>query len=231
MATTIVQDTKSTNGLAQTLTITYSSGPTEGNLLLCWTWHDETADLVSMSSSGWTRMATEMTTLGGFDYRITLWAKWAGASESTTISVDLGEVNRRAHGYGVELSGHGIMELNAADDAARVTGDNGGAAATSNQVDSSIELKMGQLAVALCGTTNSSSSAPTWDGSEITMHENWNNNFKASGVGTGEGPATIQPTSTWGTTRTNFHMVVALGVPPATSKLKAGSTFRALKVA
>lgn len=230
MATTVVQDTKSTQGLAQTLTITFSSGPTEGNLLLCWTWHDETGHNVSMSSSGWTRMATYVSTLSGFSYRITLWAKFAGASESTTISVDLGEVNRRAHGYGVELSGTGVTQLNEADAAVNVTGNNGGAAGTSNQVTSSIDIVNGQIAVALCGLNGTSASAPTW-ASEITMHENWSNNFRASGVGYADPPGTLQPTSTWGTNRNNMQMVVALGEPPAGSKVKAGSTFRALKVA
>lgn len=231
MAVTVEQDTKSTQGLGQTLTITFSSGPTEGNLLLAWAWHDETGDNVSMSSSGWTEMATVVADLGGFDYRITLWAKYAGAGESTTISIDLGEVNRRAHGYGVELSGTGVTELPAAGAAPFVSGDNGGAAATSNQVDDAIEIGSGQIGVALCGLNGTSASAPTW-ASEITPNENWSNNFRASGIGyTENGAGSIQPTSTWGSNRQNLHMVVALGVAPSGSKVKAGSTFRALKVA
>jgi hypothetical protein len=231
MAVTVEQDTKSTQGLGQTLTITYSSGPTEGNLLLAWAWHDETGDNVSMSSSGWTEMATTTASLGGFTYRITLWAKWAGASESTTISIDLGETNRRAHGYGVELSGHGVTELPAALGATFVSGDNGGSTGTSNQVDDAIEIQSGQIGVALCGLNGTSASAPTW-ASEITMNENWSNNFRASGIGyTENGAGSIQPTSTWGTSRHNLQMVVALGVPPAVSKVLAGSTMRALKVA
>jgi hypothetical protein len=229
MAATIVQDTKSTNGLAQTLTITFSSGPTEGNLLLCWTWHDETADLVSMSSSGWTRMARVVATLSGFDYRITLWAKFAGASESTTITVDLGEVNRRAHGYGVEISSSGITELNAADSAAFVSGDAGGSAGTSNQVDDELEVQTGQLAVCMVGLNQTSAVTPDW-ATEITRHESWSNNFKASAVGYADPPGTLQPTATWGTSRHSLQMLVALGTPPAVSKVLAGSTFRAAKV-
>jgi hypothetical protein len=232
MALTVVQDTKNTNGLAQTFANTYSVTPTEGNLLAAFLWHDETvADIATLTSSGWTRMATAVTTLGGFDYRLHIYAKFAGAAESTTVGWDLGEVNRRTHGYAVEYSSSGVTELNAEDAATKVTGDNGGAAATSNQVDEAIIIAGGQIALAICGTTNTSATAPSW-ASEITTNENWSNNFKASGIGYADGGAgSIQPTATWGSNRTNFHMVVALGLPPTTSKLKAGSTFRALKVA
>lgn len=232
MAAVIVQDTKSTQGLGVTLTITFSPAPTEGNLLLAWAWHDQTGDNVSMTSSGWTRIAHTIETLDGFDYRLSLWAKFAGAGESTTITIALGEVNRRAHGYGVEISGSGITELNAADTATFVSGWNTGGG-TSNQVDTTIDIGTGQLAVAMVGLNGTSASTPDW-ASEITRNESWSNNFRASAIGYADAPATgLQPTATWGSNRSNMQMVVALGVappPPAPSKVLAGSSFRAAKV-
>lgn len=231
MAAVVEQSTKASNGLSQTFNITFSPAPTEGNLLVAFLFHDEaSADIATITSSGWTRMATVVYTLSSFDYRLHVYAKFAGASESTTVAVDLGEPNRRTHGWAVEFSGSEVTELNAEDAATQVSTDNGTVASTSNQVDDPIDIGAGQLGLAIAGTTSSSTVPPSW-ASEITNIDNWNSNFKATGIGYADPPAVgIQPSASWNTTRQNVQLCIALGVPPPMSTVLAGSTFRATKV-
>lgn len=227
---TVVQDTKNTNSLAQTFNNTYGATPTEGNLLVAWIFHDENLDDVAdLTSSGWTRMATVEATLSGLDYRISLWAKFAGSSESTTVAWDLGEANRRAHGYAVEFSDVQVTELNAEDAAVFVSGAET-SVGTSNQVDDSIEIQAGQLGLAMVGLNGTSPTTPSW-ASEVTEHEDWSNNFRASAVGYVDPGATVQPTATWGSNRHSLQMVVALGVPPPVSKALKRSSFTVTKAA
>lgn len=223
--TTVVQDTKNTNTLAQTFNNTLGGTPAQGNLLVAFLFHDENStDVASLTSSGWLRMATASADLGGIVYRISIWAKFAGASESTTIAWDLGEVNRRAHGYVAEYSGSEVTALNAEDGATFVQGERD-PAGTSLQVDSPIEIGNGQLGITMIGCAGTSPTTPSW-ASEVTEHEDWSNNFRASAIGYTDPAVTIQPTATWGTNRTAIEISVALGEPPPSTKCLTGSTFR-----
>ena len=159
--TTIAQDTKATNTLAQTFSCTYSGSPTENNLLIAFLFHDETsADIADLTSSGWTRVGTAVGTLSSVDYRISIWAKFAGAAESTTVAFDLGEVNRRAHGYAVEYTDAPLTPIPAADSALVSQGvvDSG---ATSNQVDDPVDVAAVQFAVAMIGLNGASAVTPS----------------------------------------------------------------------
>lgn len=226
--TTVEQDTKASNGLSQTFSNTYSSGPTEGNLLIAFLFHDETlTDVSDLTSSGWSRLGTAVETLGGIDYRISVYGKFAGASESTTVSWDLGEVNRRAHAYAVEFSGSPLVAIPAEDAAASET--NGeDPATTSNQLAASIRVGGGQFGLAMVGVTNSSSTPPSW-ASEVTQIDNWNSNFKATAIGYVDPTAEVQPTATWNTSRTNMQTVFVLGEPTLPLKIKARSSFQIIK--
>lgn len=226
---TVVQDTKATNGLAQTFNIIYGVTPTEGNFLVAWCFHDETSpDIESLTSAGWTRMGTVAATLSGIDYRISAYAKFAGASESTTVAWDLGEINRRAHSYVVEFSGVPLVTLPAAESAASVTGVNGVTPTTSNQVDSSIQVGAGQFGLVMVGLNGASATPPSW-ASEVTENEDWSNNFRASAVGFVDPSVTIQPTATWGSGRHNIQVVFVLGDPIVPVTIKARSSFQIIK--
>lgn len=230
MAATVVQANVATNGLAQTFNNTYTGGPVEGNLLVACIWHDEStpgSDIATLTSSGWTRMFTHAAMLGSFSYRMSVFAKFAGAGESTTVAWNLGEVNRRTHGYAVEFSGTGVVELPAADAADFVFHD-GTTAGTSNQVDNSIEIPDGVLGFTLIGLSQNSTVRPSW-ASEVTKILDSATNFKGSAIGYTDPVVTIQPTATWGTSRTNEQATALIGVPPPippSTKLLARSSFQ-----
>lgn len=225
----VVQDTKNQNGLAQTFNNTFSATPTEGNLLLAFIFHDETmSDIADLTSSGWRRLGTAVGELSGTDYRISVWGKFAGASESTTVAWDIGEVNRRAHGYAVEYQDAPLTVLPAEDAAAVVTGINGVTAGTSNQVDDPIDIGNGQFGVAMVGTAGSSPTPPSW-ASEVTENEDWNINFRSTAIGFIDPSVTVQPTATWGSNRTNMQAVFALGAASVPLVLKGRSSFQATR--
>ena len=227
MAVTIEQSANSTNTLAQTFNTVFSSGPTEGNLLVALLWHDElSTDVEDLTSSGWERQATSVFDLGGFDYRASIWAKFAGAGESSTVAWDLGEVNRRAHGWAVEISSAPFSELEAEDTADSVDAETD-PAGTSNQVDSAIAFIQGQLAFAICGTTNTSATEPNWaaDPAVTDIGTGLSSNFRATGIGFAEDPGSIQPTATWGTSRQATQIVAVIGIPPPASLALKGSNF------
>ena len=71
---------------------TFDSTPVEGNLLVAFSWHRNDPDEPTISGSGWTRhIYVEIT--GSTRREIACWAKVAGASEPTTITVDYGVVS------------------------------------------------------------------------------------------------------------------------------------------
>ena len=224
---TIVQHANANNGLAQTFNTVFSGGPVEGNLLVALSWHDELADLEGISSSGWLRQATAVFDLGGFDYRASVWAKFAGAGESSTIAWDLGEINRRAHGWGAEISGVGFTELDAVDAADSVSAERD-PAVTTLQVGP-ITVPQDMLAIAISGLNNSSATEPNWSAdADITdIGTGLNVNFRSTGIGFADGiEQTISPTATWGSSRQGTQILAVLGVPPPASILKALSSFQ-----
>lgn len=227
---TIVQHANANNGLAQTFNTVFSGGPVEGNLLVALSWHDELAELESISSSGWLRQATAVFDLSGFDYRASVWAKFAGAGESSTIAWDLGEVNRRAHGWGAEISGVAFTEL-AAEDAADSVSAERDPAGTTLQVGP-ITVPQDLIAIAICGCNNSSATEPNWSAdSDITdIGTGLNVNFRSTGIGFADGiEQTISPTATWGSGRQATQILAVLGVPPPvppSSIVKALSSFQ-----
>ena len=226
----VVQNTKATNGLAQTFNNTYSSGPTEGNLLVALIWHDEAGtDIAALTSSGWTRMGTVAALLGAVTYRMSVWAKFAGAAESTTVAWDLGEVNRRSHGYAVEFSGVDMDAIPGTDSAAFVSGVNQPGGTTSNQVDNPIDIGIGQFGLAMVGLSSTSASAPTW-ASEVTPIDNWSINFRGSGIGFFDPPGEdLQPTATWGSSRPNIQGVFVIGEALVPVTFKRHSSFQIIK--
>ena len=228
--TTVAQDTKNTNTLAQTFNCTYSGAPTEGNLLIAFLFHDETStDIATITSSGWTRVGTAVGSLSSVSYRISIWAKYAGAAESTTVAFDIGEVNRRAHGYAVEYTGAPLTPIPATDSALVSQGvvDSG---ATSNQVDDLVNVAAVQFAVAMIGLNGTSTTTPSWAGGEVTENEDWSNNFRASAIGYIDGPVSdVQPTASWGTSRASIQAVFVLGAAPDPLVIKARSSFQVIK--
>ena len=227
--TTVVQDAKATNGLAQTFNIIYGGTPVEGNFLVAFLFHDETStDIEDITSSGWRRLGTTLGTLSTVDYRISVWAKFAGSSEPTTVAVDLGEINRRTHGYVVEYSGVPLTVLPAADAAANET-KTIDLAGTSNTLDNSIQIGGGQLGLAMVGLNGASPTTPSWT-SEITENEDWSNNFRASAIGFVDPPATVQPEATWGTPRFSVHVVFVIGEAIVPVTVKAHSSFQLIQV-
>lgn len=227
---TNVQDTKATNTLAQTFNIVFGGTPVEGNFLVAVLWHDETStDIEDITSTGWVRMGTTVGSLGGVDYRISVWAKFAGSSESTTVAVDLGEVNRRAHGYAVELSGVSLDALPAADSATvevKVQDSTG----TSNQLDAAIQIAAGQLGISVVGLNGTSATPPTWSADPPTFVDNWSNNFRGSAVGVVDPSVSVQPTATWGSGRANIQAVVVFGEAIVPVTVKARSSFQLIQV-
>ena len=227
---TIVQHANSNNGLAQTFNTVFSGGPVEGNLLVALSWHDEGSDIEAITSSGWLRQATQVFDLGATAFRASVWAKFAGASESSTIAWDLGEVNKRCHGWGVEISGVGFVEL-AAEDAADSVGAERDPAGTTLQVGP-ITVPQGMFAIAISGLNNSSTIEPNWSAdADITdIGTGLNVNFRSTGIGFADGiEQTISPTATWGSSRQGTQILAVLGVPPPvppSSILKALSSFQ-----
>lgn len=228
MAITVVQSANAQNGLAQTFNTVFSSGPTQGNLLVALSWHDENlTDVEGISSSGWVRMATSVFDLSGFAYRASIWAKFAGAGESSTIAWDLGEANRRAHGWGVEISGVAFFELQTVDAADSVDAERD-PAGTTLQVGP-IEIPNNLIGLVICGTNNSSPTEPNWgaDADVTDIGTGLNANFRSSGIGYVEGSGqTISPTATWGSTRQATSILAVLGIPPPSSNLLKGSSFQ-----
>jgi hypothetical protein len=170
-------------------------------------------------------MGTAVETLGGFPYRISVFAKFAGASEPTTVAVDLGEVNRRTHGYAVEFSGVPLVTLPAEDLAASETKGNT-LASTSNQLDNPIKIGAGQFGLVGVTTNNSSSTPPTWTADPPTFIDNWNNNFKATAIGYIDPTETVQPTATWNQSRANMQTVFVLGEALIPVTIKRHSSFQ-----
>ena len=227
---TEVQNAKATNGLAQTFNIIYGGTPVEGNFLVTYLWHDETStDIEDITSSGWVRMGTTFGSLGGIDYRISVWAKFAGSSESTTVSVDLGEVNRRTHGYVVEFSGVPLIVLPAAD-SATVEVKVQDASGTSNQLDNAIQIAAGQMGLAMVGLNGASATPPTWSADPPTFIDNWSNNFRGSACGFVDPPVSVQPTATWGSPRANIQAVFVIGEAIVPVTVKAHSSFQLIQV-
>ncbi len=226
MAITVEQNQRNSNGLAQTFVVTYSPAPSEDNLLIATVCHDEVLDDASdITSSGWTRLNTFDATAITPDNRLSMWAKFAGSSEATAVNFDLGEVNRRAHGRILEISGHLFDDLEAEDTADQVTGENG-SNVTSNQVDSALVIPpflIGIIHVGMQGTITDPSVA--WDES-VTLIDDWSSNFRGSAIGYLEGGATAQPTATWTGARPVGHQFVVVGIQPPNTKLLRGSSFR-----
>ena len=227
MAITIEQAVRNTNSLAQTFNVTFSPAPTEGNLLIATLWGDEAStDIADITSTGWTRVNTVVGSLGGFDHRLNVWAKFAGAAESTTVAFDMGEVNRRVHGHAVEISGHQFTELDTADAGDQVSNfqDVGG---TSNQVDAALTIPIGVIAIAHVGMNNTiTASSGSWDSGVTAIDAGYSSNFRGSMIGYLEGADEQQPTASWTGSRANGHQFVVVGVPPPVSTILKGSSFR-----
>ncbi len=224
---TIVQNAVGNNGLAQTFNVILGAAPTEGNLLVGLSFHDESAgDVEGLPGSGYTRLATFGSDLSGFTYRASCFAKFAGAGESATTQFDFGEVNRRGHAYMVELSGVLFTTLQATDAAPNV-GAERDPAGTTLQVGP-IEIPTGLIGFAINGTNNSSTVTPKWaTDPDVTDIQNFNVNFRSTGCGFVDGAGqTISPTCTWGSSRQAVQMLAVIGIPPPGSIALKGSSFR-----
>ncbi len=237
MAITIEQNQRGTNGTAQTFNVIFSPAPTEDNLLIATLGHDETsADISDLTSSGWRRLNTFGAVAPAPDLRMSAWAKFAGAAEPTTVAFDLGEVNRRAHGRLLEISGHLFTELPVENTADQVTGEDG-SAVSSNQVDSSLVIAaelVGIIHIYMLG--NITDPSVSWD-EGVTIVDDWSNNFRGSAIGYLEGEATAQPTASWTGATPVAHQFVLSGVgsepppPPPTSNVLKGSSFQVRRAA
>lgn len=214
MAIAKVQHKNGTNGLAQLFSVVFDSTPTEGNLLVAFLGHDETAveDGADISDAGWTRMATfEDATDPG--RRVSVWAKIAGAAESATVNFDIGEVNRRVHAWVVEFSGFtGSLP---GEDAALFSGGYTASGAQSQQVDAAVVISDGNVGVAVMYTFT------TFTGASLSFNEglatigDLQTNFRGSGIGWIEGGGSLQPTATWTSGEEVTMMFVEVGSPAA----------------
>jgi hypothetical protein len=214
MAIAHVQSIVATNTLAQTFNTVYASGPTNGNLLVACLFHDEAGqDLADISSSGWTRQATFDATTLTTDGRQSVWAKIAGGSESQTVAWDIGEVNRRAHGYALEFSG--FVEAIADLDGATFSGGENNVGGSSIQVAASVSGRVDSLLIGLGGGWGSGLSAFSWN-SSLTTQISSSANFRGSAVGWKEGAATDQPTLSWTGTRERSAIYVEIATTLAT---------------
>ncbi len=229
MAITVEQQRRATNGTAQTFNVIYSPAPTENNLLVAVLGHDEVGeDISDITSSGWIRMNTFDAAAVAPDLRLSVWAKFAGAAESTTVAFDLGEVNRRAHGRAIEVSGHLFTALQPEDTADQTTGEDG-SSVSSNQVDSALVIPanlIGIIHVFMLG--NITDPSVSWD-SGVTLIDDWSNNFRGSALGYLEGADTQQPTASWTTATPVGHQFVVIGegaAPVPESTLLRGSNFQ-----
>lgn len=214
MAITIEQHDRATNGLSQTITANFGATPTTGNLLLACLGHDEANDdSSSMTSSGWTRMATyDATDVVPFNLRLGIWAKFAGAAEATAVIWDIGEINRRAHAHVVEISGSPFTTLAAVDAAVSVGGQDVNTRADI-QVDSAIDIDDEQIGLSLTfllGTFTDGSGAVA---PGFTVIDDYSTNFRGSILAYIEGGGSLQPTASWLTIRVPAQIFVALGVP------------------
>jgi hypothetical protein len=228
MSISVVQHANATNGLATTWNVILGAGPTEGNLLIGLTWHDESAGDAEVAPSGYTRLATFNSFLGAFSYRASVWGKFAGPAESTTTQFNNGEVNRRAHGWMVEFSGVLFSTLHGTDLAPSV-GAERDPAGTSLQVGP-IEIPAALLGIAISGVDGTSPSAkPNWtaDPDMTDIGIGLSVNFVASGISFVEGAGqTISPTATWSSNRRGVQILAVVGVPPPGSTVLKGSSFR-----
>lgn len=228
MSISVVQHANANNGLAATFNVILGATPTEGNLLVCLSFHDESAgDVENDPGSGYTRLNTAGWDLSGFTYRPSVFAKIAGAGESATTQFDFNEVNRRGHGWVVEFSGQLFTTLQARDTADEVNAERD-PAGTTLQVGP-ITIPAGLIGVVISGTNNSSATEPNWSADpDITdIGTGLNVNFRSSGIGWVDGAdQTISPTATWGSTRQGAQILVVVGVPPPGSTVLKGSSFR-----
>ena len=223
---TIVQNAVAQNGLAQTFNVILGAGPTEGNLLVGLSFHDESAGDVENAPSGYTRLATFGSDLAGLTYRCSVFGKFAGAGESATTQFDFGEVNRRGHAYMVEMSGVTFTTLQGTD-AAPFVGAERDPAGTTLQVGP-IEIPAALIGFAICGTNNSSSTPPNWSADlDMTDIQNLNVNFRSTGSSFVDGSdQIISPTATWGSSRQAVQILAVIGIPPPGSTALKGSSFR-----
>lgn len=232
MSISVVQSASAQNGLAQTFNVTLGAPPTEGNLLVCLSFHDESAgDVEGLPGSGYTRLATAGYALPAVIYRVSVFAKFAGAAESASTLFDFGEVNRRGHGWAVEFTGQLFTNLQATDTADKVDAERD-PAGTSLQVGP-ITIPASLIGVAICGLIGTSATEPNWSGDpDVTdIGTGLSANFRASGIGWVEGSdQTISPTATWGSNRQGDQILAIVGVAPPGSTLLKGSTFRVTPV-
>lgn len=223
----IVQSAKGQNGLAQTFNVILGAGPAEGNLLIGLTWHDESAGDVENAPSGYTRLATFGSDLSGFTYRGSVFGKFAGPAESQTTQFDFGEVNRRGHGYMVELSGVVFTTLQGTD-AAGFVGAERDPAGTTLQVGP-VTIDAGLIGFAIHGNNGTSPTLPNWsaDSDMTDIGTGQSVNFRSTGISFVDGSdQTISPTCTWGTNRQGVQILAVIGIPPPGSTALKGSSFR-----
>lgn len=213
MAITVQQGAFATNTLAQTFSVVLTDTPVEGAPLVAFLWHDEltVVDAADITSAGWVRMNTHLFPFGaGVDFRTSVWAKFAGAAETKTTAFDLGEVNRRAHGFVIEFTGATFTLLPAEDTASKVTHENTVAGAT-NTVDSALAIPAPLMAVSLVGLTGTMTIDSFAFDSGLTKIGDANSNFRGTGLAFLEGADTQTPTATWTGNRTNGQMFVLIG--------------------
>ncbi len=224
----IVQSATSSNGLAVTFNTIFGVTPTEGNFLVAWIWHDEVStDIEELTSSGWVRMGTFAAALAATVYRLSVYAKFAGAAESTTVAWDLNEVNRRAIGFVSEFQDVPLTELPAVD-AAAISSNSIDAGGTSNQVDDAIDVGSGQLGLVMVGLNGTSPTEPSW-ATEVTFIRDSSTNFRCATIGFVDPAATVQPDAAWGTTRFSNHAIFVLGDATVPLIIKARSSFQIIK--
>ena len=205
MAIAHVQSTVSTNTLAQTFNTVFGVAPTNLNLLVAAIFHDETLqDVSAITSGGWTKQATFDATTLTPDGRQSIFAKIAGVAESQTVAWDIGEVNRRAHGYCIEFSG--FIESIADLDAATLSGGENSANGSSIQTGAAINIRTDGLGIAIGGGWGSGLSAFSYD-SGLTTQIQSAVNFRGSAAGGSElaqeslgwieAGGSLQPTLSW----------------------------------
>ncbi len=195
MAVGHVQSAVSTNTLAQTFDTLFGVTPTNGNLLVAGIFHDETVqDLSAITSGGWTKQATFDAATLSPDGRISIFAKIAGVSEPTTVAWDIGEINRRAHGYVIEFSG--FIESIAGAGLANLSGGENSASGSSIQTLAPISIRTDGVGIALGGGFGSGLSAFSYD-SGLTTQIQSAANFRGSALGWIEAGGSLQPTLSW----------------------------------
>lgn len=195
MAIAHVQSAVSTNTLAQTFNTVFGVTPTNLNLLVAAIFHDEIGnDISAITSGGWTKQATFDATTLTPDGRQSIFAKIAGVSEPTTVAWDLGEVNRRAHGYVIEFSGfiENIADLNGAN----FSGGENSASGSSIQTGAGIDIRTNGLGIAIGGGWGSGLSVFSYD-SGLTTQIQSAANFRGSALGWIEAGGVLQPTLSW----------------------------------